>query len=314
MSQNNKALFLALSCALSAGLFSCGGSHYVDYAYGYGTNWTIHLYEGKQSDVDDIIALINRTSRLLDPESHVAGGLGKLNEEGQVEADPFLKEAIALGQKVESLSQGAYSIRIGKLSNAWKSSLAKGQVVPESEVATLTQQAKETTLAIEGNIIIKTGSGEVELSSLGKGLCLDHIKTLLEEKGIKKYFIDAGSSSLLFGENSSSSGETKVRLKDAPSHSFQAKNCAVSCSSISEQNWVIDGVKYSHIIDARTGSAKANDDALYLRGQGAGELDALSTAYMVLGKERVGELESKSIDVAFIQNKEVAYASASFLS
>lgn len=314
MFPSNKTKTFFLSCALCAGLFSCGGEkHLVDYAYGFGTNWTIHLYEGTQQDVDEIISVIGKCSRLLDSESSVASGLGVLNRTGEVHADPFLLEAVTLGKQVEEQAHGAYSIRIGKLASAWKESLAKGRVLSQERVASLTEEAQATHVEIDGSVIRKSGEGTIDLSSLGKGLCQERIQALLKEKGIQKYFVDGGTSSLLFGKNSSSSGETVVRLKDAPTKSFRAKDCAVSCSSVSEQNWTIGEVKYSHLIDARNGQAVVAYDGLYLRGEKAGALDALSTAYIVLGQEYVSELEQQGIQACYVRNQEVAYATASFL-
>ena len=315
MSRNNKPFFFFLSCALSAGLFSCGGGvHHIDYAYGYGTNWTIHLYEGKITDVEDIIAYISKTSRILDAKSTISGGLGQLNANRTVTADPFLLEAIQLGQSVEARSHGAYSIRLGKLTSAWKDALDEGKALSEETYAPLALQAQETRVEVESSVITIQGDGDVDLSSLGKGLCLRHIRAQLKEKGITKYFIDGGQSSLLFGSNPSETGETKVRLKDVPSRYFTAKDCAVSCSSISEQKKTIDGVTYSHIVDPRTGLAKVTTDALYLRGDDPGLLDALSTAYMILGKDYAKELEDEKINAAYVMSGEVAYASEGFLA
>lgn len=318
MSPSNKRFLLfGCSCLLLAGLFSCshGSIHHIEYAYGFGTTWDIHLYQGKPEDASDIVSYIQKTSVLLDVHaSAIKNGLYALNSQGSVEADPFLTEAILLGQRVEALSHDAYSIRIGALSSAWKSALDKGEVVDEDVALDLARIAQDTVVTVNGNHIEKVGEGLVDLSSLGKGLCLSQIEKQLRNKGINRYFISAGTSSLLLGSNSSSSGETKINLVDAPGRSFHAKDCAVSCSSVKEQAKVIHGVTYSHIVDPRNGIAHVEPSALVLKGNDAGLLDALSTAYLVLGPEYASELGKLGLSYAYMDQGKVIDESDGFLS
>jgi len=315
MSRNNLRL-LPLPFALLAGLFSCSnsGTHIVEYAYAYGTNWEIHLYEGSKDDALEIVDYINKTSRLLDVDASASkGGIYTLNAAGEVDADPFFLEALKLGLEVEKEGHGAFCISVGALTDAWLSALEDGHVLEEAKRDALLSQAKSTTITIEGNHVSKSGNGKVDLGSIGKGLCLDGVSSILKGKGITRYFVNAGTSSLLFGLNPGNEQGVKVNLSDAKGRYFYAKDCAVSNSSVSRQRYEIDGVVYSHIIDARDGSAHLSYDALCLRGERAGYLDGLSTAYLALGEEYVSELEEKKIDYAFMKGGEVVHASPSFI-
>ena len=317
MSPRSKSIvsFFLLPLAL-AGLFSCKGEvHHIEYAYAYGTNWEIHLYEGTKADAEAISDYIRTSSQVLDLDArHCQNGIYALNHQEEIEASPFLIEAIQLGKRIESQSHGAYSISIGALTAAWLENLEQGKILEPILVASYLEQAKATTVTIQGSKAKKEGSGEIDLGSVGKGLCLDHVKAQLTEKGIRKYLINGGSSSLLIGENTSSDGSTKVHLADAKGRYFNAKNIAVSNSAISRQRYEVGGHVYSHIVDARTGTPELAYDALCLAGNGAGLLDGLSTAYLALGKDYANELENQGLQVAFMKGGEVVYESAGFLS
>ena len=308
-------LLLALSLA-SAGLCSCvsQGKHFVNYAYGYGTTWEIHLYQGEAKNGEEIVSYINDTSKILDRnQTDCKNGVYVLNKAGKVEADPFLLEAFALAETIKAASRGAFSITIGSLTEAWLSSLEEGKVLEETRKEALLEEARGTQISIEGNLVTKTGKGTVDFGAIGKGLCLDHIEKMLKEKGITQYLINAGSSSLLVGEAPEGDGSIKVSLSDAKGKYFRAKNCAISASSIAKQRYVIDNKTYSHIIDPRTGDAHVEGQGLYLKGTGAGLLDGLSTAYMVLGKDYLSELEKQGALYAYVENGEVSHASQGFI-
>ena len=312
MSRNSSLKYCAFLLPLSClGLFSCSKPvHLVASTYAYGTTWELHLYQGQQSDVDEILSYIGETSRLLDlnnaSDKH---GLYTLNQTGQVDADPFLLEAISLSTRVKEFSQGSYSITIGKLTSSWVEALEKGEVLPQESVDTLLEEAKATSLDIQGNIITKTGSGQIDLGSIGKGLCLNKIKAFLAAKGILKYLINAGSSSYLLGESLSQDGTVKVNLEDAPGTYFYAKNVAISTSSISRQKYVIDGKTYSHIIDARNGSALSHHQSLTMVGEDSGFLDGLTTAFLSLEASDLSSLEAYEVKSILVDAGEVVYES-----
>lgn len=312
---SRKAKSFLLPFALCAGLFSCASStHIVAYAYGYGTNWEIHLYEGKQADADEIEEYVRKTSRILDlqatSEPH---GVAALNRDGYVEADSFLLEAYEVGNRLEQEFPLCYEATLGRLVDAWQKSLEKKQVLDEETKITLLQEAKDTIIERNGNGLEKIGLGWADYGSLGKGLCLRHIQESLKEKGIAKYFINAGTSSMGFGVNSSKDGTTRVNLIDAQGYYFQAKDCAVSTSSVTREPVTIAGKNYSHIIDPRTGDACLDYDACVLKGSDAGYLDGLSTALIVAGPEYANIAEKQGIEVAFAKNGNIVYETKGFL-
>ena len=316
MSRNNKLAFLLTLSLASAGLCSCTnqGKHLVHYAYGYGTTWEIHLYQGEDKDGEEIVSYINDTSKILDRNPRdCKNGVYVLNKEGYVQADPFLLEAFALSETLKAVCHDAFSITIGSLTEAWLTSLEKGEVLEQAKKEALLQEAKDTHISIEGNIITKTGEGTIDFGAIGKGLCLDHIEKMLQEKGITQYLINAGTSSLLLGEAPEGDGVVKMILSDAKGKYFWAKNCAISTSSISKQQYTIGGKTYSHIIDPRTGDAHVEGQGLYLKGKGAGLLDGLSTGFMVLGKDYLSELTKLDIQYAYVENGEVSHASEGFI-
>ena len=297
-------------------LSSCQGSntHHQDSCYAYGTFWDIHLYEGSKSDLEEIKGFISKTSSLFDV-TDLGGspkGLSALNKsDGFVELDPLVIDCLQKAMNIEEESGGAFNYHLGALTDLWISSLEEGEIPESSLVEEKLEEAKATSVEISGSKARRIGKGKVDLNAISKGYCALKIQESLKEKGFTKYLINGGSSTLLIGENHSSSGSVKVTLSDAPSRYFEAKNCAVSCSSTSRQTY--EG-GYSHIVSPFTGQAKSFYQAVYLRGSDPCSLDAYSTAAMVSDLDFAQVLESKNIDCAYVNEGKVTYESKGFLA
>ena len=79
--------------------------------------------------------------------------------------------------------------------------------------------------------------------------------------------------------------------------SFEIKNRAVSTSGDYEKYFIIDGERYSHIIDPRTGRPVKGVVSVTIVADTATRADALSTGVFVLGLDKGMELIEKLSDV-----------------
>ena len=307
MSRNKHTSLVFLLALCSTGLFSCAKTHHVAYVYAYGTNWEVHLYEGSAQDKEDIASFVRKTSQLIDPNaSAIPDGVYALNQGNPVQLDPFVSDALKRSQEYEKKAEGGLCFRLGALTRLWEECLKEKTVPSKEERFALLLDAEETSVTEKDGYTQKIGDGEYDLGALGKGLCLEYLKDILKEKGITDYFINGGTSSLLFGKR-----PVKVYLDDAPGKSFAAQECAVATSSNSRESTVINGVTYSHVIDPKTGEAKTPYDACCLKGNDAAELDAYATAGMVLGSSFLNSLEN--VEYALIKGGQVVDASQGFL-
>ena len=316
MSRSSRALKLSIFAPIAlTGLFSCASNKtYTEAVYAFGTTWSINLYEGNEQVLHDVVSYIHETSLLFDANPTNVAGVYALNKNGYLDhPDSRLIEAINLGQRVESESDGAYCLCLGELTSTWLNALDKDEVPEAGIIDELLEEAKATTLTLTQDRLVKTGNGKLDLGSLGKGFALRGVKAILEKNDITKYFINAGTSSLLLGENSSPSGSVKVILEDAKDRYFVAKNQSVSVTAVSRQLYEVGGKRYSHVIDARNGSAEVVYDALCLAGDDPALLDAYSTAFFFAGESKLKQLETVGIKAALMKGGSVVYETPSFL-
>ena len=100
-------------------------------------------------------------------------------------------------------------------------------------------------------------------------------------------------------------------LKDVNNAYLKLKYCFVSTSSISEQNVVVDGVTYSHIINPQTGSAISVNDAVIVVSNNGAQGDAFSTSMMMNSVEEIKEIETQyNVQTIVVKGGEIIYQNA----
>ena len=139
----------------------------------------------------------------------------------------------------------------------------------------------------------RLGEAEIDLGGIAKGYTLDLIYDYLITNKVDQYIINAGGSSILLGEKYENAGYFNLELSDIPGKRLKLKNCVVSTSGVSEQSTVIDGKRYSHIINPVTGSALAQYDSVRVVTDYGYLGDALSTSLMMNSIDEIKELEAE---------------------
>src|SRR4029077_332861 len=83
-----------------------------------------------------------------------------------------------------------------------------------------------------------------------------------------------------------------------PTHHVLLTNAAASTAGDSEQFVEIDGKRYSHIVDPKTGMALIGRRSVTVIAKNGTTSDALDTALCVMGPERGMKLIESLLDVA----------------
>ena len=279
--------------------------HYQRTLVQFSTITNYHIYEEKESFLDEIVREGNAYSKALN-RYEKDNQLYTLNHTHEsIDADPILLGCLQRAIEIQTAFPDYYSFTMGKLKDAYEDAFEKKQLPEVSLVSSLLEEAKDTTVAIDGNKIRRVGEGEIDFGSIAKGYFLSQMKKRIDEEHLCKYYFDMGSSSILFGEYPADDNSFfVVNVKGNETISFKAKNIALSTSAISEQRHVIDDEVYSHIISPIDGSAQPLHEMVTFIGAEAWYLDALTTAAMNMPVE---EIEKLGIDGFVIDNGEVTY-------
>ena len=232
--------------------------------------------------------------------------------DGETVISDEMAELLQRCLQVSADSEGAFDISIGRLGCLWDiDTWAAADNSQDYKVPTQEQiaEALQTTgwqkIGLEhrtdGTSMVSIPGGmQLDLGAVGKGVALDEIrKTLEEHPEVSGAVISAGGSVLTYGRKPEG-GSWQIAVTDPldPSGSVGILTLdggyCVSTSGDYERYVEVDGVRYHHILDPRTGSPARSDVAGVTIVTKDGFLsDALSTACFVLGREEGRKLLEK---------------------
>jgi thiamine biosynthesis lipoprotein len=133
------------------------------------------------------------------------------------------------------------------------------------------------------------------LGAIAKGWALDRAAAELRKAGIANFLLSAGGQVLAAGTQGGKAWTVGLRHPrlgpgEVWAHFPLQDGESLSTSGDYERFWILDGVRYHHILDPRTGYPAGHGQshwpyAVAVLARGAAQADALSTAALVLGPQ-----------------------------
>lgn len=213
-------------------------------------------------------------------------------------ASPMLFDAVSTAVAVSQITQGVYDVTVAPLVNLWGFG---AQAVPNKIPSAEAIQAARVKVgwqhigldSIQKKLQRQTDI-ELNLSSLGEGVGVDALEKVLEKHGVSSYMISVAGTLRTQGQKlDGSAWRIAIEKPDGSGLPERVLNIgknvtAISTSGAYRNYHEIDGVRYSHTIDPRTGkpiSHKTVSVTVVLPNQASQLADAWATALNALGAE-----------------------------
>jgi thiamine biosynthesis lipoprotein len=128
---------------------------------------------------------------------------------------------------------------------------------------------------------------ELNFGAIGKGDALDRVAAGMRAAGVRHALLSAGRSSLLAigGRHGGWHVDLVSPRLERPVARVWLRGAALGTSGAGEQFVVVDGVRYGHVIDPRTGWPAAGVLSASVVASSAAAADALSTAFLIGGAD-----------------------------
>jgi thiamine biosynthesis lipoprotein len=221
--------------------------------------------------------------------------LSAINREaaaGPVPVEERLFQLLVHCQHIHALTEGAFDITSTPLSQVWGFLKREGRLPSAEEIALALARVGMQHVALDAAArtvqFLRPGMS-LNLGSIGKGYALDRVAAQMRVDGLDTALLTAGASSVLaLGDGPDGTGYL-VGLRDPFDHdrrlgSVRLRNGALGVSGTGEQNFVVDGRRYGHILDARTGWPVVDRAYVAVVAPTAAAADALATACFVGGR------------------------------
>jgi thiamine biosynthesis lipoprotein len=207
---------------------------------------------------------------------------------------PELFELFGESLRVARETDGAFDITVGPLVRAWRAA-RKNKVLPDAtELARLQKSVGYEHLRLDArtqSVTLLVPNMQLDLGGIAKGYAADRALQLMRRRGITRALV-AASGDIAIGDAPPGKAGWRVGIQAMDgaagdlSRIVLLANAGVSTSGDSEQNVEIGGVRYSHIIDPRTGLGMTNHIQTTIIGPNATITDGLDTPTAILGVQR----------------------------
>jgi thiamine biosynthesis lipoprotein len=193
---------------------------------------------------------------------------------------------------LSTITDGAFDISYAAIDHVWK---FNGQEISMPDETVLAASVKaigyqKIVLNEKDKSVFLTKKGmKIGFGAIGKGYAADRARAILQQKGVVGGIINASGDMNSWGEQPNGK-PWKVAIVNPMDVSknyglFELINGAVVTSGNYEKFVIIDGERYAHIIDPRTGMPSKGILSVTVFAPKAEMADALATAVFVMGAD-----------------------------
>lgn len=266
-----------------------------------GVQWRILLYA-----TDEVIANkasqnafarvkeLNKVLSDYDPESEL-NKLCRLSGPGKpIKVSPPLLEVLKKSQALSQETKGAFDVTISPVVRLWRRA-RRQKLMPKNQRL----QAARNKVGYESmKISLKDQTVELlkenmrlDLGGIAKGYAADVALAVLKKNGVSRAMIDA-SGDIVLGDSPPNTCGWKIGISSSDDQKGKIDrylllhNMAVATSGDALQHVVIDGKRYSHIVDPRTGLGLTDQSRVTVIAPDGTTADSLASAISVFGPEK----------------------------
>lgn len=227
-----------------------------------------------------------------EPESELML-LCKSAGQGAVKVSDDLLAVLMRSDELSRRSVGAFDVSVGPLVKLWRKSRRSKQLPSPQVLAAARRLVDYRQIRIDPKaktVELLWPEMQLDLGGIAVGYAIDQALAVLKQQGITSALIDGsgdiGVSDAPPGSDGWKIGIAPLEPDAEPSRFIHLKNAAVTTSGDAWQNVEIDGKRYSHIVDPKTGLGLTERSSVTVIAPDCTTADSYATAVSVLGPER----------------------------
>ncbi len=235
-------------------------------------------------EVDALMSLHRADSELVRLNASASDGPVAVSEE--------LFRVIRFAQEVSRQTDGCFDVTIRPVADLWGFIWKQHRLPTDAELemalANVGYQHVELD-PVRRTVRFNRPGVSIDLGGIAKGYAVDSAIMTLRKHGVADAMVRAGGDLRAIGSQPGQAG-WEVQLED-PAHrgkrvAVRLRDESISTAGNYENFFVVDGRRYSHILQPRTGLPVEGLAACSVRASTCMESDAWSTALFVLGPEQ----------------------------
>jgi thiamine biosynthesis lipoprotein len=228
-----------------------------------------------------------------------------------------LWNVLSEAQQISERTEGAFDVTVGALTKLWRWGIRRNTLPPDDEL-----QAARNVVGYRGLILndaaetalLRAPGMRLDLGGIAKGYATDEALDVLRSYGLSRALVDGGGD-ITIGDSPTDSTGWRIALtsvssnREIESEYWSCSNTAIATSGATYRYVESDGVRYSHIVDPRTGMGVTAERLVTVLAPTGMRADALASAFSVLGEDAWEEsaFGEEGTAVRFITRESAGY-------
>ncbi len=270
-----------------------------------GTTFHIKVVTGTFYDIEELrknieqrLKEINRSMSVFQKESEISrfNAISRADEKFAASKD-FL-EVLRVSRQLYDITQGAWDGTVKPILELWGfgNTSKKREIPPEAEIHRLLSRVgfHHIDISPDGALIKRQATVSLDLGSIAKGYGVDQVASVIRKSGIRDFLVEIGGEVFASGLRKDGTpwrvGVNRPAEDAGPAEVYSAltlTNQAMATSGDYRNFFTVGAVRYSHVIDPRTGHPVNNGVvSVSVIADSCTVADGLATAVMVMGHEK----------------------------
>ncbi len=255
---------------------------------------------GVLAAIEAAFAEVERLQNLLS-EWRADSEISTVNRQAGVRPVKVGKElfrVVEMARDVSVKSGGAFDITFAALAGLWDYKAQKPRIPAEKEIKARVRLVDFRQVVLDGkshSVMLRKEGMRMGLGGIAKGYVVDRVSSVLTKKGFPNHLVIAGGD--LYASGTRQDRKWRIGVRNPRDRDLYAvievQNEGVATSGNYEKFFYIDGVRYHHILDPKTGWPARGTSSVTVVARSAALADAYATALFVLGPVKAIELAGK---------------------
>lgn len=278
-----------------------------------GVPFRIVLYTSSQKAAQDAattafqrVKQLNDIMTDYDSDSELSRLSLTAGQDQSVRVSPDLWTVLARAQELAERSQGAFDVTVGPYVNLWRFARSQGKLPDPARLAKARLAVGYDKMQLDPahhTVKLLAPNMRLDLGGIAKGYAVDQALKCLTRLGVASALVSGGGDMAVSGPPPGKQGwRIELPPLDAtnapPARFVVLSHAGISTSGDLFQRLEINGVRYSHIVDPRTGMGLTDHSLVTVIAPDDFTADGLTKVMSVLAPKAALKFMAKTRDVA----------------
>ncbi|MCX7995792.1 MAG: FAD:protein FMN transferase [candidate division WOR-3 bacterium] len=215
--------------------------------------------------------------------------VSKINREHRAFVTPDIKPIFLMADSISRLTDGLFDISVSPLLEIWGFYKKEKRIPDKKEIEQAKNLVDYKKIKMIGDSLFIPDNMKIDLGGIAQGFAADKIADILKKHDIKSAIINIAGEVYAIGKSPKNKPwivGIKHPRQDGVIEKVGLIDCALSTSGDYEKFFIVNGIRYPHIINPKTGYPAREFASVTIFADNTTFADGIATAVSVMGAHK----------------------------